>query len=294
MYKKILEELVENIMNNLKRAGFIVEYINYPENKRSIDIVGLHGQKRLMIKVTVDASHLTELEVKDLKKASAAYNATPLVVSEKYRKKKMEPDVVYRRKNLNIICIELLEKYFLENDKPLVYEVQGNYVVKINPQKFRERRLELGYSLGELADKIGVSRKTIYEYERGNISVTVDKAIRIADIMGEDILEEIDLFKQEAIQVVEEEPPGNKIEKVLMRMSKRKGTILYKLFRTPIDYVLKTRRDKISIINARRDYEKLKIKIKEAERITRLTRSKEIIIRNPEDIKLIERLLLEE
>ncbi|MCD6300476.1 MAG: helix-turn-helix domain-containing protein [Staphylothermus sp.] len=294
MTNKILDKLIDDIMGNLKKAGFVVEYINYPENKRSIDIVGLHGQKRLMIKVTVDASYLSDLEVKDLKKASVAYSATPLVVSEKYRKKRMESDVVYRRKDLYIICTELLERYFLENDKPLVYDVQGNYVVKINPQKFRERRLELGYSLGELADKIGVSRKTIYEYERGNISVTVDKAIKIANIMGEDVFEEIDLLKQEIVQIIEEEIPRNKIEEILMEISKRKGTILYKLFRTPIDYVLRSGKYKISIINARRDYEKLKIKIKEAERITRLTRSKELIIRNPEDIRLIERHLLEE
>lgn len=293
MQKKVLEEILDNILRNLKKAGFVVENINYPENKRSIDVIGLYNNSRIMIKVTVDATHISDIEVSDLKKASQAYNASSIVVSRKYRKKEMDPEVVYKRKGINVVNEELLEKYVVKNEKPLVYEAQGNYLVRINPEKFREKRIELGLSLGELADKIGVTRKAIYNYEHGKIGVTINTAIKIAEIMGIDVFEPVDLFKPEKIKVKEEFSPRNKIEELLYRACSLRGLKLYKLLRTPIDYVLKGARNPISIINYRKDPEKIRVKVEEATRIARITGSKEIIIRNINDVKEIKKYLEE-
>lgn len=285
MQKKVLEEILDNILRNLRKAGFVVENIHYPENKRSIDVIGLYNNSRVMIKVTIDATHVSDVEVNDLKKASKAYDASPLIVSRRYRKKDMDPDVVYKRKGLSIVNEELLEKYLVKNEKPLVYETQGNYLVRINPQKFRKRRLELSLSLGELAEKIGVTRKAVYNYEHGKIGVTVSTAIRIAEIMGEDVFEPVDIFKPENVEVEEEFSPRNKVEELLYRICSFKGLKLYKLLRTPIDYVLRGVHEPISIIYYRKDPEKIRVKVEEAERIVRITRSKEVIIRNAEDVE---------
>jgi len=67
-------------------------------------------------------------------------------------------------------------------------------------------------------------------------------------------------------------------------------------YTTEKEWEKSTEEEKLEFYNQWLDQKKieLKIKIKEAERITRLTRSKELIIRNPGDIRLIERHLLEE
>ncbi len=289
MHRRILEEILENTLSSLRKAGFIVESINYPEDKRSIDIVGLYGDSRIIIKVTLDASHVTDVEASDLKKASKAYNASPLIVSRRYRKRRLEPDVVYKRKGLSIVSEELLESFINRNEKPLVYEAQGTYLVRINPEKFRKRRLELGLSLGELAERIGVSRKAIYDYEHGKFSVSINTALKIAEIMGEDVFEPIDIFRCEDIRFREEFIPGNKLEEFLQRISLLKGFKIYKLLRTPIDYILKKNMHRsLSIVYYGRDEANRRVKVLEAERIVRITRSKELLVKDISDLKELE------
>lgn len=63
--------------------------------------------------------------------------------------------------------------------------------------------------------------------------------------------------------------------------------------RTPIDYVLKGARNTVSVINYRKDPEKIRVKIEEATRIARITGSKEMIIRGLDDVKEIKKYLEE-
>jgi len=280
--KKILEEIVENTLNSLKKSGFIVESISYPENKRSIDIIGLYRGVRLIIKASIDTSHVTDVEINDLKKVADAYEATPLIVSRKHGKKELEPDVVYRRKGINVVKDEALETIFIKGEKPYVYDIQGTYVLRLNPEKFRQRRLELGYSLGDTASLLGVSRKAVYEYEHGKRSVSIETAIRIAEIFGEDVFEPIDLLKREDIKPPEDEPQST-VEQAIYSIAIQKGYRFYRLLRTPIDYVLRSEKNSLSIIYKGEDTRKFGFKIREAERIARTLNTKQLIVKDRKD-----------
>jgi len=67
--------------------------------------------------------------------------------------------------------------------------------VRIRGEELRKKRLERGFSLGDVASMLGVSRKSVYEYEKGTIEPTVERAERLIRVFGLDILEPIDIFE---------------------------------------------------------------------------------------------------
>lgn len=288
--KSVLEEIVENTLKSLRRAGFIVEGIVYPENRRSIDIVGSYKGEKIIIKASLDAHKVGDVEVNDLKKASLAYNASALIVARRHGRREVEDDIVYSRKGVKVVNDVTLENIVLKNDRPLVQNVRGTFLVRINPEKFRKRRLELGYSLGETASLLGVTRKSVYKYEHENTAVRLEVAIRIAEIFGEDVFEPIDIFETPAnIQAEATEKPRNLVEKLLYLLAMRKGYDLYRLFRTPVDYVLTGSRDRTySIIYQESSLREFKFKIEQAEKISRMLNTKPLVVKEPGDVKILE------
>jgi len=259
----------------MKRSGFKATILNYPQDRRSIDIAGLRGELKVLIKVTLDTKYLRNVEYEDLKKAALAYEASPIIISEKVEGEEIESDVVVKKKDLNVIPLSLFRGYLSGELEPLVYKVRGTYLVKINSEKFREKRVkELKYSLGELAKAVGVSRKTIYEYERGKLDATLDVAIRLAELMSEDVFKPIDLLNEKVdLSRVESDTPQSSYEKKLIEICRERVVEckLYRLVKTPIDYVVRASERSISIIRVleARDSD---VKVDEGVRMSELMR----------------------
>ncbi len=292
---RILEEIIEYTLKTLRKAGFIVDTIVYPEDERSIDIVGSSSDTRIIIKASANSGRVRRVEVDDLKKASVAYNTTPLIISRKHGHENIEEDVVYERHGVYVINDQTLENTLLRREKPLVQSVRGTLLVRINPEKFRTRRLELGYSLGDLASLIGVSRKAIYEYERGRIAVRIDTAIRIAEVLGEDVLEPVDIVNvrpEKFRSELDEEEPRNNLERLLFLLARSRGFELYRLLRTPVDYVLGEEDQSVSIVYCSERGRNFEFKIEQAEKISRTMRTKPVIIEEPGDVEIISESLM--
>ena len=62
-------------------------------------------------------------------------------------------------------------------------------------EKLKQLREERNYSLEEVAERVGKARQTIFKYEKGIISISVDNLREILDIYGVSVgkfLDEID------------------------------------------------------------------------------------------------------
>lgn len=297
MERKDLDAYLDEVFNVMKKAGFTASIISYPEDKRSIDVVGARNRKRVIIKITLNTRHLSPTEYNDLKKASKAYDASPLIISEETEQGSVEEDVVIKKKGLNIVSIELFKNYLLTRSKPLVYKYRGTYLVRINPEKFREKReKELRYSLGELAEIIGVSRKAIYEYERGEIDVSIDTAIRIAEVMGEDVFETIDLFEEKIDpSIVKDDVPRTSLEKTIYTLCNELSNVFcgfYKLVKTPIDYILRIDNRILSII-CRDHVNDFEVKVNEGVRISKVFKTHKYVINDLSNTHNIKKDIIE-
>ncbi|NAZ27017.1 MAG: helix-turn-helix domain-containing protein [Thermogladius sp.] len=287
MRSRMLDELTEETLDILSRAGFIVREINYPEEGRSVDIVGGSGGRKIILKVVYNSARISRREIDDLKKLSATYKASVLIVSEKYWRNEMEDDVVYVRNDIYVVNKNLLRNYFLRNNRPLIINLRGTYLLRIDNKSFARKRIELGLSRSEVANKLNVSKETIYQYETKRSMTSIQTAIKIANLMGEDVFEEVDLM-DESLFNQPEVPVENKVLYNLAEAVKIKHLRVFEFSTTPVDGALVKDDKSVSIVQlAGYSREEMELKTENAVKMSSITKSAPIFI---DDEKKIEKI----
>ncbi len=187
---------IVRVLSLMKRLVDKVTVIEYPDDSRSVDLVvepraGLHA----IVKVSASVS-TRKKDFIELKKISDFLNINALVVTESYNKEKLLENVLYIRGRIGFITPKTLESLCM--DEPIyIYEYQGSYYVKVRGEALRELRskFRLGYSM--LAKMIGITSKSLYEYEQGKMGMSIEVAERFLEIFGDEferVLERIDIF----------------------------------------------------------------------------------------------------
>jgi putative transcriptional regulator len=287
MRSRALDELTEETLDILSRAGFIAREINYPKEERSVDIVGGSGDRKIILKVVYNSARVGRREIDDLKKLSATYKASVLIVSEKYWRSEMEDDVVYVRNDIYVVNKNLLRNYFLRNNKPLIINLRGTYLLRIDNKSFARRRIELGLSRSEVANKLNVSKEAIYQYETKRSMASIQTAIKIANLMGEDVFEEVDLMN-ESVFDQPEVPVENKVLNKLAEAVSIKRLKVFEFSTTPVDGALVKDDKSVSIVQlAGYSGEERELKTENAVKMSSITKSAPIFI---DDEKKIEKL----
>ncbi len=189
----IKEELIEQVTSTLRRYGFETKYCDLVEDG-CFDIAARRGSGVVLIKTLVNVDRYGYRQASDLRKITTTLSAVPLIIGVRTRRGEIEEGLVYERYGLKVISAQTLEMA-LKGEAPMICVKRGGIYVEIDGNRLREARLKMGLSLGELAELVGVSRKAIYEYERGGMRPTLDVALRLEEVLDEDIVEPLDIFK---------------------------------------------------------------------------------------------------
>jgi putative transcriptional regulator len=289
-------ELTEETTSILRRAGCRVEIISYPPENRGIDIVAYRDiGKPLVIKVSEDLEEVSKAELEDLEKSGKAYSAVSLLIALRRGSSELEDDIIYEKRGVFAITVRTLEKYLTKNEKPIVIYSRGGYYLKIDSKVFREKLREYGYTRGELAELLKVTKKTIYLYERGELLVPVDKGLILAELIGEDIFEDLDFANQQGIMYSEEitsDTPRDEIEEVLWELASKLNKLFLNFTRTPIDIAVKNNTMIIPITKAINTNGLLRSKIENAEKIADLVNAPLVVVKSLADIKHVKNAIL--
>jgi len=274
-----IEKMVEKVLELAKEASWQAEIVEYPRSRspKSIDIA-LHS--KAFIKIVDSVLKLSTNEVQDLKKASYTLNISPVIVAERIGRHRLEEGVVYDKSGIPIVSITTLAM-FAKGDKVFIYSKKGSYYVKINAQMLRALRERLGMSLGELAYRIGVSRKAVYEYERGTMDVTIETAERIYEVLGHDtVFDSVDIFSIRPKLKEEEEPSSHSaVENKLVRVLRKLGLLTYHLRHTAADIVASKEDSKYVIVLAEEHQDKESyLKVRESIKLSKASQSKLIVL----------------
>ena len=172
----------------------ICEDFEYIENGEASDIIVRGKEDVFVMLCTENASKATKRRIGMGSSLAKSIGAKLLVVAKRIGNEDMLDEVVYERYNAAVVTPETARQ-LLEGDEVYIRKLRSMFVVEIDGQLLRKRRLESGLSIGAVAEAIGVSRKSVYEYERGHTRVHVDVAIKLAELFGEDILRSVNLDK---------------------------------------------------------------------------------------------------
>jgi len=193
-----LKEFFYRVLALLYRYADEIAVLEYPRRmeRRSIDLaVQLRDGRRLLVKVAIDASQVPRSEVVELVSLAGVMGVAPLIVAREKAGEPLLEGVVYERSGVRAVSPETLDAVLSGREQVFIYETRDTFRVSIDPEKLREKRLEKGMSLGDLALYLGVSRKAAYEYEKGAMEPSLEKAEKLVGLFGEDIVRPVDIFE---------------------------------------------------------------------------------------------------
>ncbi|MCS7114426.1 MAG: helix-turn-helix domain-containing protein [Nitrososphaerota archaeon] len=185
---------VKAAVSVLKEAGFTVSQICW-SRPSCFDIAARKDQRLIFLKVQPDIGNVSPYDSMELRMISENFSAASLIISEETHEKPLEEDAVYSRFNVFAVTLKTFESIILRNTPPLIQAGPGGYYVEIDGEAIKRRRQELGLSAGDVAEKVGVSRRTLYGYERGMTKASVAAAYKLLCTLGVPVAKPVNVFE---------------------------------------------------------------------------------------------------
>jgi putative transcriptional regulator len=267
----------------LKEAGFKVSE-KCCCRPSCFDYAARKGENVIFIKFQHDIDSFSQIDSQELKVISECVSATSVLVSEKTREKPLEDDTVYSRYNVLAVTPKTFENIVLRNIHPLIQAGPGGYYVEINWEALKRRRQELGLSVGEMAEMVGISRRTLYGYERGMAKASVTAAYNLIYTLGIPVAKSVNIFEKSRNQrkcflsKAGQAIARNKLlQKIFRKFSRYNITAVKK---APFDFVVNVPEDKMRIIGgvASNDEKELNRRVDEILSVSKIVRAHPILI----------------
>jgi putative transcriptional regulator len=238
----------------LREAGFVVSQICW-SRPSCFDFAARKSENLIFIKVQRDIDNLSQSDSAELKGISRSVSAASLVISENTREKSLEDDTVYSRYSISAITFRTFENIVFHKAHPLIQAGPGGYYVEINGPAIRRRRQELGLSVGKVAEMIGVSRRTLYGYERGMAKASVTTAYNMICTLGIPVAKPLNVFgkplKQHKCALLTTAKRVFAMNRVLMKIFGKFDPYAITTFKkAPFDFVITVPEGKMKIIGA--------------------------------------------
>jgi len=268
----------------LKEAGFTVSEACY-SRPSCFDYAARKNEKTIFVKIQSDIGNLSPKDSQELKAISEFLSATSILVGEKTRDRPLEDDTIYSRYEVLAFTPKTLESIMLHKIYPLIQASPGGYYVEIDGETIRRRRQELGLSAGEMAKMIGISRRTLYGYERGMAKASVTAAYNLMSTLGIPVAKAVDIFENSQrkrkcffLATAKRAIAGNRIlQRILRKFSRYRVTAVKK---APFDFVISVPKDKMRILGgvARSKEPELNRRVDEILSVARVVQAHPILV----------------
>ncbi|HJN56910.1 MAG: helix-turn-helix domain-containing protein [Candidatus Woesearchaeota archaeon] len=182
--------LIEKIGTFLLKESFTAKRLT----RSCFDLLARKQEKILLIKVLEDVNSISKQYVDEMNMVSAYIGAVPLIIADKAGQN-LEDNVLYTRFNLYTLNFPTFVNS-IKNKFPFIKRTQAGLTASIVGNKLRKKREELGYSLNSLSKKVGVTNRMIVKYENENSEITINKAMKIHEIFGNEVFYEMNIFSR--------------------------------------------------------------------------------------------------
>lgn len=188
-----LVEATLNIVRNMGESLFVDLSKPY-----AYTLVAKFGNQKFLMRIASDAENISTSAVRDLKILSAYTDAISICIVSSVRGQILQRGTVYLRDNVKFISLSTFADA-LRGKGPVFKFNRGMFTAVIDGENLRRKREERGMSLGVLADRLGVTRETVYRYERGEIETPLRVAQKLIEMFGEDVVRKFDINEKPAI-----------------------------------------------------------------------------------------------
>ena len=185
------QTLLDKVNIFLLKKGFTIKNLT----RTCFDVLARRNGQILLVKVLEDANSISRQYTEEMIADASYINASPLIIAEKAGNK-LEENIVYSRFDIYTLNFNTFLNC-INNRFPFIKRSQAGLTASVVGRKLREKREELGYSLNALSKKLGVTSRMIIKYENENSEVTINRAMKIYDLFGENVFNEVNVFMQQ-------------------------------------------------------------------------------------------------
>ena len=282
-----LRKYATEVADILVKNGYTVDYINYPSNplRRSIDIVATSKEtsNKIFIRVVAQYDDIKSSDIVELSICGRILHASPLIIVAEGIEEELEEITAHSRLGVYIVSLRALEAVL----KNSIYIVRRSnyYYMRVNGKKFRERREQHGYSLGDMASLLNVSRKSVYLYEQESMEVGLHVALKIIDVLGDEVFKPIPILQppqkimtpsQSSYYPIYSKQADNTSR--VINIIKELGGEAHKTKRAPPDVVAKTEESRMIIVMENRKKKSFEHKVDESIKLASHTLAEVYII----------------
>lgn len=245
-------EILKRAEGVLIEAGFRVS-ARCVSRPSCFDFVARKGGSVAFFRVSANLGSACRREADELRTIAGFFGGAALFVCDKAKDKPLEDDTVYSRYGVFAISPGTLEDVVVRGFLPLVLAGPGGYYVRLDGDAIRRRRLKLGLSMGKLAESLGLSRRTLYGYERGMARASVSAAYKLEWFLGVPIVEPVDVFApvrrtRRFLAVARRVFVRNRLLQGVLRWLRRCRFDVFPARRAPFDFVAECSQTKLSLV----------------------------------------------
>ncbi len=134
------------------------------------DIAARNTKASLLVKVSANIDSFQEAQSLHLKIFSSGIEASSMLVGMHTRRDMLEDNIIYSRFGVPSMTPGTLEN-ILASDPPVLYRLKGGLFSEVDPALLKQGREEKGLTQKQLAEKAGVTKKSIYEHESRRMKI---------------------------------------------------------------------------------------------------------------------------
>jgi len=236
----------------LTEAGFKVS-THCASRPSCFDLVARKGESPAFFRIPANLSCTCRLEADELRTIAGFFGSPALFVCDKAKDKPLEDDTVYSRYGVFAISPGTLEEVVSRGFLPLVLAGPGGYYARLDGEAIRRRRLKLGLSMGKLAESLGVSRRTLYGYERGMAKASVSAAYKLEWFLGVPVVNPINIFAplgrtRSFLAVARRVLVRNRLLQRVLRWLRRCRFDVFPAQKAPFDFIAQCSETKLCLV----------------------------------------------
>ncbi|MFO8015846.1 MAG: helix-turn-helix domain-containing protein [Candidatus Woesearchaeota archaeon] len=188
------QDLMDRVCMQLLRKGFTVKSLS----GSCFDIVARKGTRIILLKVLSDANAVSEGYAAQMRELSRYMGASSFILAERAGSA-LEDNIIYTRMGIYTLNLKTLMNC-IDNRRPFLHSTNAGLTACVVGGMMKQKREEEGMSLSQFSARVGVSRRMISKYEKGDDAgrahVTMARAERIYNELGHEVFDKIDVFGQ--------------------------------------------------------------------------------------------------
>ncbi len=205
------EKLVAKAITALHGSGFGVG--TFFDSDNCFDIIGRKGHTTILLKLYDNIDSIRKEQGEELQKLSSVLDASCIIIGERTKVFGLEDGVVYFRYGIPTVTIGTFGG-ILEKQIPKIMYFKGKQIVDMDSDELKKKRLGLELTLGELAQRVGVTPESLYRFEKG-ASTSLETATRLEKELEDELVKGIKVLDMKTDMGQLDEAPDEKLlEKV--------------------------------------------------------------------------------